>query len=304
LENKNKDKGEQNADCPLNPNLGSQVKELLQKYTNQHSRFLVINGTLIHYRIEGEGYPILLLHGSFSSLHTFDAWAELLSQHYKVVRLDIMGFGLTGPNIENRYDIENHMNYLKQFVDAVGIKEFFLAGSSLGGWLSWEFTLRYPSYVRKLILLGSAGFLELENIPLPFKMARTPIFGRVIKYVVQRNILEQFVREVYYNQDKVTETLINRYYDLFTRDGNPEAFLIMVNEKFKDNTKQLKNISVPVLILWGREDKWIPVSNARRFHDAIPHNRMLIYERVGHLPMEEVPMQTGKALLKFLQEPD
>ncbi|WP_245574507.1 alpha/beta fold hydrolase [Hugenholtzia roseola] len=280
------------------------MKELLQKYTNEQSRFLVINGTLLHYRIEGEGEPILLLHGSFSSLHTFDAWAEMLSKQYRVVRLDIVGFGLTGPNSENRYDMEHHLFYLKTFVDALGIKEFYLGGSSLGGWLAWEFTLRYPSYVRKLILLGAAGFLEPNNIPLPFKMARTPLFGRVIKYVVQRNILEQFVREVYYNQDKVTEPLITRYYDLFTREGNPEAFLIMVNEKFKDNTKSLKQINIPTLILWGREDKWIPVQNARRFHDAIPHNRMLIYERVGHLPMEEIPLQTGKALFKFLQEKD
>lgn len=280
------------------------MKELLQKYTNEQSRFLVINGTLLHYRIEGEGEPILLLHGSFSSLHTFDAWAEILATKYRVVRLDLVGFGLTGPNSENRYDMEHHLFYLKTFVDILGLKEFYLGGSSLGGWLAWEFTLRYPAYVRKLILLASAGFLEPNNIPLPFKMARTPLFGRVIKYVVQRNILEQFVREVYYNQDKVTESLVTRYYDLFTREGNPEAFLLMVNEKFKDNTKNLKNIAVPTLILWGREDKWIPVQNARRFHEAIPHNRMLIYERVGHLPMEEIPLQTAKALLKFLEEKD
>lgn len=280
----------------------NEFQTLLKKYTNQHSRFLSVDGTLIHYRIEGEGEPLLLLHGAFSSLHTFEEWTKRLSKKFQIIRLDLPGFALTGSVPDDDYSMKRHLHYLNSFVEILGIKKFYLGGSSLGGWVSWEYALMYPKKVKKLILIDAAGFMDAQSIPLPFKMARTPFFGRVIKYVIQHNVLEQFVREVYYNQSKITPEIIERYYELFTRDGNPEAFLLLVNNKHKENTKSLKNLAMPVLIMWGREDRWIPVRNAHRFHELIPQNRMLIYERVGHLPMEEVPVQTSKAVIKFLSE--
>jgi pimeloyl-ACP methyl ester carboxylesterase len=162
--------------------------------------------------------------------------------------------------------------------------------------------LRFPERVQKLILLDAAGFLDEESIPLPFKLARAPIFGRVIKYVVRRPVLEQFVKQVYYDQTKVTEQLINRYYDLFTREGNPEAFLRLVNSPHKENTASLKHIQAPTLIVWGREDMWIPVKNAYKFHHAIPNSKIKIYTHVGHLPMEEIPEESVWDVMQFLEE--
>lgn len=276
------------------------LKDLLFKYTTDASRFLVMDSLMVHYRDEGEGEPLLLLHGAFSSLHTFNEWAKHLKKHYRVIRVDLMGFGLTGPNDTNDYSMESHLRFLKTFLNILKIEKCHIAGNSLGGWLSWEFALRYPQRVGKLILIDSAGFLEEENIPLPFKLARTPIFGRVIKYVVRRALLEQFVRQVYADSNKVNEQLVNRYYDLFTRDGNPDAFLKLVNTEAKDNTSQLKNIAVPTLIQWGASDMWIPMHNAYRFHHLIPNSKLKIYPNIGHLPMEETPDESALDVLDFL----
>ncbi|MGI9542740.1 MAG: alpha/beta fold hydrolase [Cyclobacteriaceae bacterium] len=273
----------------------------LQKYANEHSRFLVIENALVHYRIEGKGYPLFLLHGAFSSLHTYDDWTEQLSKYYQVIRVDLPGFGLSGSRVDHDYSMKGYLQFLNEFLDRIGVKQCHMVGSSLGGWLSWEYALKNPKRVKNLILIGSAGFLEDKNVPLPFKMARTPFLNKVIKYAVKRNILEQFVRQVYCDQSKVTQPLIERYYDLFSREGNPEAFLALANGKYKDNTRNLKKIKSPTLILWGEEDAWLPLENAYKFQDSIPKSKLIIYEHVGHIPMEEIPQISAKDARAFLK---
>lgn len=279
-----------------------QLKDLLFKYTTDHSRFLVIDHMMIHYRDEGQGPTILLLHGAFSSLHTFNEWNKILKNKYRVVRLDLMGFGLTGPNDNGDYSMENFIRVLKSFVQILGLDQFHLGGSSLGGWLAWEFAYRFPQKVDKLILINAAGFLEEENIPLPFKLARTPIFNQMIKYVVKKTIIEQFVKQVYFDSSKVNEAIINRYYELFSREGNPEAFLKMASTVFSDDSGHLHHIHNKTLIMWGREDMWIPVHNAYRFHKMLLHSKVKVYPEVGHIPMEEIPEISANDVIQFLEE--
>jgi pimeloyl-ACP methyl ester carboxylesterase len=279
-----------------------QLKDLLFKYTTDHSRFLVIDHMMIHYRDEGQGPTILLLHGAFSSLHTFNEWNKILKNKYRVVRLDLMGFGLTGPNDNGDYSMENFIRVLKSFVQILGLDQIHLGGSSLGGWLAWEFAYRFPKKVDKLILINAAGFLEEENIPLPFKLARTPIFNQMIKYVVKKTIIEQFVKQVYFDSSKVNEAIINRYYELFSREGNPEAFLKMASTVFSDDSGHLHHIHNKTLIMWGREDMWIPVHNAYRFHKMLLHSKVKIYPEVGHIPMEEIPEISANDVIQFLEE--
>lgn len=277
----------------------------LRKYTNKYSRFVVVDDTLIHYRDQGEGEPILLLHGAFSSLHTFEEWNNILTNRgYRVLRLDLPGFGLTGSRSDHRYSMEVYVETIRQFLQTMDVKKCVIAGNSLGGWLSWEFALKYPAMVRKLVLIASAGYIDDRSIPLPFKMAKTPFINKVIKYVVKRNVLEQFVRQVYGDQSKITEELIERYYELFSREGNPEAFLAICNTKPKDNTNKLKKIKAPTLILWGEKDEWIPIEYAYRFDIQIPNSDLIIYEGVGHIPMEELPHETAQDLISFISQHD
>ncbi len=277
------------------------MDEILVKYTNGNSRFAVIDGTMVHFRDEGNGYPVVMLHGAFSSLHTFDGWVGRLKGEFRMVRYDLLGFGLTGRHAKDNYSIEAQIRILKELLNILKIDRCVLCGSSLGGWIAWEFALRYPNRLRKLVLMDAAGHLDQESIPLPFKMARTPFVNRVVKMVVRRNVLEQFVKQVYSNDGKVTPALIDRYFELFSREGNPEAFLLMVNKtKYKDNTQKLAAINVPTLILWGEDDNWIPLDNAHRFLEKIPKSRLVIYENVGHLPMEEEPEDTSIELRRFI----
>ncbi len=277
------------------------MDEILIKYTNEYSRFVVVDGTMIHYRDEGNGYPLVLLHGAFSSLQTFDEWTSILKDEFRILRIDLPGFGLTGRHPCDEYSIETHIRILKGFLDVMRIDRCVLCGSSLGGWIAWEFALKYPNRLRKLLLVDAAGFLDRESIPLPFRMARTPFANRVVRMVVRKNIMEQFLRQVYSSQEKVTEELLERYYELFSREGNPDAFLIMVNKTaYRDNTHRLKDIRVPTLLIWGEDDNWIPLKFAHEFLNEIPKARLVIYENVGHLPMEEEPEDTALEVRRFI----
>jgi pimeloyl-ACP methyl ester carboxylesterase len=281
------------------------MSNFLKKYTNKHSRFLVLDGSLAHYRDQGEGDPILLIHGAFSSLHTFEAWNEILIKNgFRVIRLDLPGFGLTGSRQDHRYNMEIYIDSIREFLDVLDIKKCSIAGNSLGGWLAWEYALKYSKQIEKLILISAAGFLDDKSIPLPFRMARTPFINKVIKYVVKRNVLEQFVKQVYGDKSKVTVELVDRYFELFSREGNPEAFLALCNTKLKDNTNKLKKIKTPTLILWGEKDEWLPIENAYRFDIQIPNSELIIYEGVGHIPMEELPEETAEDVMSFLKRKD
>ena len=227
------------------------MDNVVEKYTNTHSKFCRINGLEIHFRDEGSGFPILLLHGAFSSLHTYDIWARELSDHYRVIRYTLPGFGLTGPCPNADYSMKSHMDYLMALLDRLEIEKCHIAGNSLGGWLAWESVLKYPERFDKLILISSAGFLDKQSIPAPFKMARTPFIKHVIRYTVKKNILLHFLRDVYGDSDRITDELAERYFDLFNRTGNLEAFFNLVNRKHKDNTLHLKEIKNETLIMWG-----------------------------------------------------
>ena len=166
--------------------------KILAKYTNGHSRFVVVNGSLIHYRDEGTGPPLLLLHGVFSSLHTFDAWTKTLAKKFRVLRIDLPGFGLSQVTPSHEYSMKSYLSCLKEFLRLLGVGQCHIAGNSFGGWLAWEFTLKYPKIIDKLILIDAAGYLEDKYIPLPIKMARTPIVKRIIKYVVPKTWYSSF----------------------------------------------------------------------------------------------------------------
>lgn len=275
------------------------LEKLIEKYTNENSRFMYIDGVNVHYRIEGEGEAILLVHGTFSSLHTFDVWTDILKEKHKVIRFDLPGFGLTGPHPKNKYAIDKYTEFINEFLDSIGIEKCTIVGNSLGGWLSWEFALKYPNKLNKMVLIDSAGYIVDNNYPLPFVIAQTPVLRNVFNYV-PKAVVRRFIRQVFYDQSKVTEELVERYYDLFHREGNMEAFVKIANSRFVQNTQSLCNLDIPVLVMWGEKDNWISVEHAAKFQEDIKDCKTIIYENVGHVAMEEIAYESAQDLLSFI----
>jgi pimeloyl-ACP methyl ester carboxylesterase len=279
------------------------VSELKKTYANQHSQFIEIEGMNVHYRDEGKGQAIVLLHGTGASLHTWDKWTAELKKSYRVIRLDLPAYGLTGPHPENKYSLPDYSNFLNSFVDSIGVDNFILSGNSLGGAIAWYYTTEYQNKVKLLSLLDPGGFYNKEKqSPLVFRLARAPGINKILRYVTPRFFIKNTLKEVYYDKTKLTDKKIDTYRDLILRENNRESFINRTNSSPVDYTQRLKSIVIPTQILWGNEDEWISVDNAKLFSEALPNNRVDIMKETGHLPMEERPYESLELLLNFINE--
>lgn len=274
---------------------------LEQKYSNSTSRFLPIDGNRVHYRDEGVGEPLVLIHGTASSLHTWDKWAQELKSNYRVIRLDLPGFGLTGPDRADRYEIEDDVRLLTAFLARLGVEKVHLAGSSLGGRIAWQLALDYPGKVKSLTLLNALGYPQ-ERWPLPIEMAQWPIMNKVMANVSPRFMYASGLKDVYYDDSLVDERLVDRYFELSRYPGNLVAFPKRVQARLDKDASLIPGIRVPTLILWGDEDMYFPVDNAHRFGADIANSRVHVYPDVGHLPMEEVPELSLAHFTAFIRE--
>jgi pimeloyl-ACP methyl ester carboxylesterase len=277
------------------------LDELKKTYTNQFSKFIEIEGMNVHYRDEGEGEVILLIHGTGASLHTWDKWTNELKKKYRVVRLDLPAYGLTGPHPQNKYSIPDYSNFLDSFTESLGIENFILAGNSLGGAIAWYYASEYKDKVKLLSLLNPGGFSKKnDDSPLVFKLARAPIIKDILRYVTPRFFVKNTMKEVYYDKSKLTNNKIDTYRDMILRENNRESFITRSALKPKDYTARLQLITAPTQILWGNEDAWIPVENAVLFEKFIPITRVDIMKKTGHIPMEERPFESLELLYNFI----
>ena len=133
-------------------------KELKPLYYNSNSQFIELDSRKLHFRDEGNGFPIVLIHGTGASLHTWDSWTKELEKTNRVIRLDLPAFGLTGKDPFKRYSAMDYVFLLNDFLNKLGVKEFHLAGNSLGGLVAWLYTSKYDKKVDKLLLLNPSGF--------------------------------------------------------------------------------------------------------------------------------------------------
>jgi pimeloyl-ACP methyl ester carboxylesterase len=274
-------------------------EELKKKYTDGRSQFIEIDGMKVHYRIEGSGTPLVLIHGTSSSLHTWEAWTAEMKNHFTIVRLDMPAFGLTGPNNDNNYTIDYYVDFLNRFLNQLKIDTFYLAGNSLGGNIAWSYAAQYPEKVKKLILLDASGYPK-KKIPLIFRLAKYKPVAGFFTIFTPRYIVEKNMREVYYNPDKISDSLVTRYYEMSLRKGNREAFVARVKNLISDDYEKIKQVKCPTLIIWGKEDHWIPVEDAYRFHKDIQNSQLAIFDSTGHIPMEENPAPTAATAIEFL----
>lgn len=281
------------------------VDELRARWATASSQFLAMNGYQVHLRDEGprdDPAPIVLLHGTSASLHTWDGWAQELSKTRRVIRFDMPGFGLTGPAPDNDYRLEAYVRFVTGVLDALGVKQCVLGGNSLGGRVAWGVAVAQPERVQKLVLVDAGGYPFTGALPIGFRIAETPVLNRIMELTLPRGMVEDSVRNVYGDPSRVTPDLVDRYYDLTLRAGNRAA----LRERFRqqdlreDHTAAIRSIRQPTLILWGGRDRLLVPADGERFARDIPGSRLVMFNELGHVPQEEDPAATLAALRQFL----
>jgi len=290
--------------CAFNYRADVPVAELKAKYTTAESRFLDLDGMAVHYRDEGnpaDKTPIVLLHGTAASLLTWNGWTVALKAEHRVIRLDLPGYGLTGPNPAQDYSMNFYVRFLHDFLEKLDVNRFYQAGNSLGGKIAWEYGLAYPDNIKKLILIDAAGYPLSHGKPLAIRLASTPVLKNILLYITPKFLVEKSLKEVYADDRKVVKQLVEQYYDMACRAGNRAAFVARAGMVDDDDYLKIKQIQTPTLILWGEADAWIPVENAYKFEKALPNNRVVIFRNLGHIPQEENPSETIKEVLVFIK---
>ncbi|MEL0156198.1 alpha/beta hydrolase [Sphingopyxis sp.] len=265
-------------------------------------------GQRIHYRDQGrrDGRTIVLLHGSNSSLQTWEPLVKRLGGDYRIVTLDLPGHGLTGGTPDKDYSAAGMIAAVDVVAAKLGLDHFILGGNSMGGWVAWRYALAEPGRVDALLLLDAAGMplRKGEKAPesnLGFRLLKNPAGRWLAGQITPRSLVEKSLRQSVAKTGIVDDAMVDRYWELLRFPGNREATALRATlDREPAMADRIGEIKVPVLILFGKQDRLINPSAALTFHDRIAGSEVVLLDGVGHLPMEEAPDATAMTIADFL----
>lgn len=286
------------------------VDELKARWAQAPSQFITVQGLQVHVRDEGprdDAVPVVLLHGTSSSLHTWQGWAGALKGQRRVIRVDMPGFGLTGPHPQDDYSMAAYVRFVAGVLDHLGVQRFVLAGNSLGGQVAWEFAHAYPQRVAMLVLVDAAGYaMAPKAVPLGFRVARVAALRPLVRNTLPRGLVQQSLHNVYGDPSRVQPELVDLYYDMAQRAGNRRALGLRIDQIMVEQAQadaaaaRIASLKVPTLILWGGRDALIPPDSAQRFARDIAGSQLVMFDDLGHVPHEEAPARTVAPVAAFI----
>jgi len=285
------------------PDLSRQDLEM--KYAASPSQFQWVNGLRVHFRDTGnkKSQALVLLHGFGSSLQTWDQWAGDLDRDFRVVRLDLAGFGLTGASPDNNYSDQADVKRLANFLNQIGVENPVLVGHSMGGRIAWNFASEYPDRVKKLILLAPDGFPG-PGQALGAKPYDAGPIANLIKYFMPKFLVKKSLEPAFFDAELINDNLLNRYYDLLRAPTVREAILERMKQTINsDPVSKLEKITAPTLLLWGESDRMIPCSNSSDYRRVLANSQSIILPKASHLLQEENAEISLAYVLEFINNP-
>ena len=292
-------------------------EKLEAKYATGSSQFLDLpDGARIHFRDEGkpESPAIVLLHGFNGSLFNFERLVPLLAKDFRLISIDLPGFGLTGAIPSANYTTESFMDTVTSLTNQLGIEKFLIAGNSMGGGVAWRYTLEHPAKVEGLILLASSGvgskedvkkFEERENNPpIVWKLMNSTLFKKFLNYYTPKFFATEGLKRSVYDQKFADADHANQFHDLVLLQGSRNAILSMTmgGRRQMYGPESLSKITSPTLVIHGEEDNIIGFERSSVFKENIDNAEIKIYPEIGHLPMYEDPVRTANDIIKFFQD--
>jgi len=258
------------------------------------SRFVFVGDLQIHYQRAGHGPAVLLLHGSGSSLHSFDRIAALLAGRFEVIRLDLPGSGLTGPRLDRDYRIGTYVATVAGFVATLDLSSVAVVGNSLGGNIAWNFALDHPDLVDALVLINATGYPE-KSLPDGVRLARNPLLRPLLRRWMPRRAVERSLRSAVGPRSTIVDdAMVDRVHRLTSRPGNRSALIDLANTDQRDRSAEIPRIAAPTLILRSAS------VDGQHFGRDITGSVELVHPDGGHLLPEEDPAWVAEAIRGFL----
>lgn len=268
-----------------------------------YSHFADVDGVRIHYQEKGTGTPLILIHGFSSSTYSWKDVFEPLAKSYRVIAVDLKGFGFSGKP-DGDYTRRAQAILVTHLLDYLKIEKAWLVGNSMGGEVSLNFALQNPTRVAGLILIDSAGVSVPGSNSLAPGYASTPFVGPVLiaLALTSDKLVRQGLEKSFYEDARITDERVASYYrPLTTRGGQLAALRARTQWSLFPIEQELSKISVPTLIIWGAEDALIPVAAGRKMNSLIKDSKLAIIEKCGHVPQEELPERVLDELTKFIE---
>jgi pimeloyl-ACP methyl ester carboxylesterase len=228
-------------------------------------------------------------------LDAFESIVHRVRNRCQVVRMDLPGFGLTGPRPDRDYRIDAYTGFLDLLLDQLNVEAAVLVGNSLGGNIAWRYTLDFPERVRGLVLVNATGYPE-KSLPDAIRLARNPVIGQLLRRWGPRAAVARNLRSAAGRKALVDDAMIDRVHAMASRPGNRSAFVDFANTDDVDRAREITSISVPTLVVRG------DLIDGQHFAEDIAGSREVVLHGVGHLLPEEAPAELADALLSFIDQ--
>ena len=271
-----------------------------------YDRFIEVDGVKYHYLDHpGSGPTVFLLHGYGSSTYTWEGVVpRLAKQGYRVIALDMKGFGWSEKPAGADYAPLTLFREVNSVMEALRLKKVTFVGNSLGGMIAVLMAHEHPERIERVVLVDAAGYPM--GMPLIVRFSRVPLAAGFMKLFFGRWVISWNLSEVMYEGKKrMTETQVESYFERLRSEGAINAMIALGRAvDFKDIEPYMarnSEIKMPVLIIWGEDDQWIPLKIGLRFHREIPNSTMVILPECGHIPQEEYPDLVAGHIVNFIE---
>ena len=264
----------------------------------------------LHHKIYGAGNPVLCIHGFGASLFSWRNFVDPLSRNYQLILIDLKGCGDSPKPPDSRYSIQDHADLIYQFILDHDLRNLTLVGNSFGGALALLLSIRLienePGRLRGLVLIDPGAYPQY--IPGYVKLIGFPVIGALAVYLTPATCMaKSILRLAYYDPTKITGEQIAAYAAPLAAPGGKHALLETGKRIIPPNIDELvakyKDINVPTLIIWGKQDKIISPDAGRLLVQAIQNSTLKWIDQCGHVAQEEKPEATVPLVLNFLQSP-
>lgn len=273
---------------------------------SEYSKFIEVEGIKLHYQEKGEGTPLVLIHGYGSSSYTWRDVFEPLVENFRVIAVDLKGFGFS-EKPDGDYTRRGQAVLVQKFLDKLKIEKAWFAGSSMGGEVSLNVALQNAERVAGLILVDSAGVESVKGSSKTPSRFKIPFVGRafIALGLMNNSLVRESLERSYFDDSKVTENLVDAYYlPLSTNYGQRAALRAQQQWDFHPIEDDLSKVKVPTMLIWGKEDLVTPLEGGKKMNASIEDSKLVVFENCGHLPQEEMPEKTVREILKFTGKTD
>ncbi|PGV52198.1 alpha/beta fold hydrolase [Bacillus sp. AFS037270] len=241
--------------------------------------------------------PILLIHGFASSTYTFRRIIPLLQKKFSIIAVDLPGFGKSEKSTSFVYSFENYAKLMIECIHKFGFANTHIVAHSMGGQIALNIARIAPEKINKLILLSSSGYLKRSK-KLLIISSYLPFFEKVIHYYIGRKDVKYHLGNVFFNQSLINDELVREFGRPLAEKGFYKALIRLIRHREGDLLpKQLQDIQVPTLLIWGEEDRVVPVEVGKQLVQDLPDAKLITYEKTGHLITEERPELVFKNIL-------